>query len=65
MVVVRYFVAAIAGDDIKVTMSFRPDLARTEQGTFKLVSMATKLSIDLQNPHCVSQNLVMVESQFW
>ena len=65
MVVVRHFVAAIAGDDIQVMMSFRPHFARTEQGTFKLVSMATKLSIDLQNPHCVSQNLVMVESQFW
>ena len=48
MVVVLHFVAEIAGDDIQVMMSFRPHFARTEQGTFKLVSMATKLSIDLQ-----------------
>ena len=40
--VVRHFVAAIAGDDIQVMMSFRPDLARTEQGTFKLCAFDAK-----------------------
>ena len=43
MVVVRYFVAAIAGDDIQVMMSFRPDFARTEQGTFKLIVRISNL----------------------
>ena len=43
MVVVRHFVAAIAGDDIQVMMSFRPHFARTEQGTFKLVVRISNL----------------------
>ena len=43
MVVVRHFVAAIAGDDIQVMMSFLPDFARTEQGTFKLVVRISNL----------------------
>lgn len=33
----------IAGDDIQIMMSFRPDLARAEQGTFKLIVRISNL----------------------
>ena len=55
MVVVRHFVATIAGDDIQIMMSFRPDLARTEQGTFKLIVRISNL---IRTEHCLQAILV-------